>query len=213
MSYFIIWHQILFTGSAVDNLRGYISDIQFCITSHFSGCLDQISLLLFGVPMIWCLFGIPMIWCLKQSSTLYTLIKNNYNFFALNNGELYTRAPRGTDRSPEYNEQLEKALTDLFNAPPVMYASRIYVTGLVPCLVNAVDFLLYKLHVFRAAVIDPVCTPWNSIFKCISYAKTINITPTLIHLWADLAEKPKRMCRAMITSCLPSLVNMHQSVL
>ena len=33
-----------------------------------------------------------------------------------------------------------------------MYASRIYVTGLVPCLVNAVDFLLYKLHVFRAAV-------------------------------------------------------------
>ena len=124
-----------------------------------------------------------------------------------------TRAPRGTDRSPEYNEQLEKALTDLFNAPPVMYASRIYVTGLVPCLVNAVDFLLYKLHVFRAAVIDPVCTPRNSIFKCISYAKTINITPTLIHLWADLAEKPKRMCRAMITSCLPSLVNMHQSVL
>ena len=33
-----------------------------------------------------------------------------------------------------------------------MYASGIYVTGLVPCLVNAVDFLLYKLHVFRAAV-------------------------------------------------------------
>ena len=33
-----------------------------------------------------------------------------------------------------------------------MYASRIYVTGLVPCLVNAVDFLLYKLHVFQAAV-------------------------------------------------------------
>ena len=33
-----------------------------------------------------------------------------------------------------------------------MYASGIYVTGLVPCLVNAVDFLLYKLHFFRAAV-------------------------------------------------------------
>ena len=28
-----------------------------------------------------------------------------------------------------------------------MYASGIYVTGLVPCLVNAVDFLLYKLKV------------------------------------------------------------------
>ena len=39
-----------------------------------------------------------------------------------------------------------------FNAPPVMYASGIYVTGLVPCLVNAVDFLLYELHIFRAAV-------------------------------------------------------------
>ena len=37
-------------------------------------------------------------------------------------------------------------LTDLFNAPPVMYAFGIYVTSLVPCLVNAVDFVLYKLH-------------------------------------------------------------------
>ena len=33
-----------------------------------------------------------------------------------------------------------------------MYASRIYVTDLFPCLVNAVDFLLYKLHIFRTAV-------------------------------------------------------------
>ena len=40
----------------------------------------------------------------------------------------------------------------LFNAQPVMYESRIYVRGLVPCLVNAVDFFLYELHVFRAAV-------------------------------------------------------------
>ena len=30
-----------------------------------------------------------------------------------------------------------------------------------------------------------------------------------IHLWADLAEKPKPMCKAMITSSLPSLVNIH----
>ena len=27
--------------------------------------------------------------------------------------------------------------------------------------------------------------------------------PPWIHLWADLAKKPKRMCRAMITSSLP----------
>ena len=33
-----------------------------------------------------------------------------------------------------------------------------------------------------------------------------------IHLWADLAKIPKRMCRAMIISSLPSLVNIHQSV-
>ena len=37
--------------------------------------------------------------------------------------------------------------------------------------------------------------------------------PPWIHLWADLAKKPERMCRAMITSSLPSLVNIHQSVL
>ena len=45
------------------------------------------------------------------------------------------------------------------------------------------------------------------IFKCISYAQTKNITPPWIH------EKPKRMCRAMITSSLLSLVNIHQSIL
>ena len=33
-----------------------------------------------------------------------------------------------------------------------MYAFGINVTGLVPYFVNAVDFLLYKLHIFRAAV-------------------------------------------------------------
>ena len=31
-----------------------------------------------------------------------------------------------------------------------MYVSGIYVTGLVPCFINAVDLLLYKLHVFQA---------------------------------------------------------------
>ena len=34
-----------------------------------------------------------------------------------------------------------------------------------------------------------------------------------ISLLEYLAEKPKRMCRAMITSSLPSLVKIHQSVL
>ena len=171
-----------------------------------------------------------------------------------------TRAPRGTDRSPEYNEHFflskSESMTATFvklvrtatmaifqfrivgcirfvavafrseeevlsrKGPSLTYLMHhlscmhpgIYVTSMVPCLVNAVDFLLYKLHVvqLQSPVIYPVCTPWNSIFKCISYAQTINITPTWIHLWADLAEKPKHMCRAMITSSLPSLVNIHQ---
>ena len=34
-----------------------------------------------------------------------------------------------------------------------------------------------------------------------------------IHLWVDLAKKPKYICRAMITSSLPSFVNIHQSFL
>ena len=74
----------------------------------------------------------------------------------------------------------EKAPHRPNNTPPVMYASGIYVTGLVPCLVNAVDFLLYELHIseLQSPVIYPVCTPWNSIFKCISCAQKINITPT-----------------------------------
>ena len=58
----------------------------------------------------------------------------------------------------------------------------------------------YTFSERQSPVIYQVCTPWNAIFKGISYAQTINITPTWIHLWADLAEKPKRMCRAMITS-------------
>ena len=78
---------------------------------------------------------------------------------------------------------------------------------LISCCIN------YTFSEMQSLVIYPVCIPWNSIFKCISYAQTINITPTWIHLWVDLAEKPKRMCRAMITSSLPSLVNIHQSVL
>ena len=87
-----------------------------------------------------------------------------------------------------------------------MYASGIFVTGLVPCLVNVVDFLLYKLHIFRAAV--------SSYLSSLHTLELhIQVTPTWIHLWVDLAEKPKRMCRAMITSSLPSLVNIHQSVL
>ena len=65
----------------------------------------------------------------------------------------------------------------------------------------------------QSPVIYPVCTPWNFIFKCISYAQTIKIAPTWLHLWADLAETPNHMCRAMISLSLPSLVNIHQLVL
>ena len=56
----------------------------------------------------------------------------------------------------------KRPLTDLFNATPVMYASGIYVTGLVPCLVNAVGFLLYKLHILRAAV-SSYLSSWHTL--------------------------------------------------
>ena len=75
---------------------------------------------------------------------------------------------------------------------------------------------LISCCIFRAAVssyLSSLHTLGNSIFKCTSYAQTINITPTWIHLWEDLAKKPKRMCRVMITSSLPSLVNIHQWIL
>ena len=95
-----------------------------------------------------------------------------------------------------------------------MYASGIYVTGLVPCLVNAVDFLLYKLHIFRAAVSSYLSSLHTlKLHIQVHQLCTKNKHNTWIHLSADLAEKLKRMCRAMITSSLPSLVNIYQSVL
>ena len=67
---------------------------------------------------------------------------------------------------------------------------------------------------FNVPVLAPTRDqPFYTVFKCTSYAQTIKITPLWISLWADLAEKPKCMCRAMITSSLLSLVNIHQSVL
>ena len=109
----------------------------------------------------------------------------------------------------------KRPLTDQFNAPPVMYASRIYVTGLVPCLVKAVDFLLYKLHTcFPSCSLQlfiQFVTPWNSIFKCISYAQTIKHNTYLDPSLGGFGRKPKRMCRAMITS-FPTKFGQHPSI-
>ena len=71
----------------------------------------------------------------------------------------------------------------------------IYVTGLVPCLVNAVDFLLYELHVFRAAVSSYLSSLHTLELHiqlhqlCTNNKHNIYLDPPL----ADLAEKPKRM--------------------
>ena len=56
----------------------------------------------------------------------------------------------------------EKALTELFYVPPVMYASGIYFTGLVPCLVNAVDFLLYK-YTGQSNALKPIPIGWKAV--------------------------------------------------
>ena len=69
-------------------------------------------------------------------------------------------------------------------------------------------------YVFRAVqspVIYSVCAPWNSIFKCITYAQTINITPTWIHLWADLAEKPLTHVQGY-DYYIPTKFGQHQSI-
>ena len=48
-----------------------------------------------------------------------------------------------------------------------MYASGIYVTGLVPCLVNAVDFLLYKYtgqsNLLKSILIDWKAVGWGEL--------------------------------------------------
>ena len=74
---------------------------------------------------------------------------------------------------------------------------------------------MYELHVFRAAVSSYLSSLHTLEFHiqvhqlCTNNKHNIYLDPPL----AELAEKPKRMCRAMITSSLPSLVNIHQSVL
>ena len=74
-----------------------------------------------------------------------------------------------------------------------MYASGIYVTGLVPCLVKAVDFLLYKLHIFPAAVSSYLSSLHTLELHiqvhqlCTNNQHNAYLDPPL----ADLAEKPK----------------------
>ena len=43
-----------------------------------------------------------------------------------------------------------------------MYASGIYVTGLVPCLVNAVDFLLYK-YTGQSNALKSILIGWKAV--------------------------------------------------
>ena len=61
-----------------------------------------------------------------------------------------------------------------------MYASGIYVTGLVPCLVNAVDFLLYKLHVLVSELQSTInftvsCEAAQNVNKC-------DVTASILHI-------------------------------
>ena len=67
-----------------------------------------------------------------------------------------------------------------------MYASRIYVTGLVPCLVNALDFLLYKLHIFQASSLQlfihfaHLGTPYIQVHQlCTNYKHNTYLDPPL----------------------------------
>ena len=69
----------------------------------------------------------------------------------------------------------EKAPHWLFNVPPVMYASGIYVTGLVPCLVNAVDFLLYK-YTGQSNALKSILICWKAVGEGSCYLKCTVLT-------------------------------------
>ena len=109
-----------------------------------------------------------------------------------------TRAPRGTDRSPEYNEHFcykldsrVKKLTTEWNQEQqhfITHASR----SLLWIWFVAVAFRSEEEVLWRRGPPPPVtyfASPW--------------ICP-----WANMA-KTSCMCRAMSTSSLPSFVNIH----
>ena len=107
-----------------------------------------------------------------------------------------TRAPRGTDRSPEYNEYFcykldsrVKNLTKEWNEKHqhfITHASR----SLLWIQFVAVAFQSEEENFWRGPPVTYVASPW--------------ICP-----WADMANTSLCMCQAMSTSSLPSFVNIH----
>ena len=112
-----------------------------------------------------------------------------------------TRAQRGTERSPEYNEHFwykldsrVKNLTTEWNQKQqhfITHASR----SLLWIRFVAVAFRSEE-EVFwrRGPLVTYFASPW-------------------IRLWANMAKTSLCMCQAMSTSSLPSFVNIHWAVL
>ena len=114
---------------------------------------------------------------------------------------LRTRAPRGTDRSPEYNEHFcykldsrVKNLTTEWNQKQqhfITHASRSLLW---------IRFVCCSLQVWRRSFFeegDPPPPP-------LTYFASPWFRP-----WANMAKISLCMCQAMSTSSLPSFVNIH----
>ena len=145
---------------------------------------------------------------IKNTTRFINIVWNEISFQILYNDNIYTvitqtRAPRGTDRSPEYNEHFcykldsrVKNLTTEWNQKQqhfITHASR----SLLWIRFVAVAFRSEE-EVFWRRGPPP---PWWPIL------------PHWICPWANMAKTSLSMCRAMSTSSLPSFVNIHSVVL
>ena len=130
-----------------------------------------------------------------------TCTKTDTQIYVSFNSVSAARAPRGTDRSPEYNEHFchkldsrVKNLTTEWNQKQrhfITHASRL----LLWIRFVAVAFRSEEKAFWRRG---PPMTYFAS---------------PLIRPWANMAKTSLCMCRAMSTSSLPSFENIHNAVL
>ena len=103
---------------------------------------------------------------------------------------LETRAPRGTDRSPEYNEhfcyKLDSRVKNL-----------------------TTEWNQKQQHFITHASVCCCSLPvWRRSFLKKGTPVTYFASPWIRH-WANMAKTSLCMCRAMSTSSLPSFINIH----
>ena len=118
-----------------------------------------------------------------------------------------TRAPRGTDRSPEYNEhfcyKLDSRVKNLISNHDYRMEPKTTTLHDTCFLIIAMNWVCCcSLPVWRRSFLKKG-TPLP-----VTYFSSPWIRP-----WANMAKTSFCMCRAMNTSSLPSFVNIHSAVL